>query len=94
LKEIADTKFECLKSPFEITQLLRGHEFVYLDSLLQHDFLQAKEELPHVFKYFEQTFILYITFLKMLPEYIPDVPYTIFSDYFSIWKDLVILMPF
>lgn len=60
-------------SPYELTQTLRGSEFIYLDSLLQHEYENPQEEFPAAVHYFVMHFRFYIKLLKMIPELLPEV---------------------
>jgi len=67
------SNFTCFENSHEITQYLRGTEYIYIDCLLQFEYKNPKEELPYVFKYFEIFFQAYAKFLNMIPDYIQDV---------------------
>ena len=67
------TNFECLQSPNDITQLLRGVDYINLDALLQHEFKNPKEEIPLVFEFLTHHMKIFIKFLQILPDYFQDV---------------------
>lgn len=72
LQEVVASNFTNLASSFEITQYLRGSEYVYVDCLLQFEYKNPKEELPYVFKYLDVFLQAHVKFLNMLPDYYQD----------------------
>jgi hypothetical protein len=68
-----DSNFTCFTSANEITQFLRGDEYVYVDCLLQNEYADPFEEIPHVLKYIKVFFDFYIKYMRALPDYLPEV---------------------
>eukprot|EP00331_Platyophrya_macrostoma_P020041 CAMPEP_0176473366 /NCGR_PEP_ID=MMETSP0127-20121128/42273_1 /TAXON_ID=938130 /ORGANISM="Platyophrya macrostoma, Strain WH" /LENGTH=279 /DNA_ID=CAMNT_0017868367 /DNA_START=16 /DNA_END=855 /DNA_ORIENTATION=+ len=69
---LAQGLINSFKSCHEITQTLRGSEFIFLDALLAHEYENPAQEFPTSLKYFINYFKLYIHLLKMIPEYLSD----------------------
>jgi hypothetical protein len=68
-----DANFLCFTSANEITQFLRGEEYVFVDCLLQNEYSDPLEEIPSVLKYIKVFFDFYVKFMRNLPDYLPDV---------------------
>lgn len=72
-KYLSNGLLNSFSSVHEMTQTLRGTDFIYLDGVLQHEYSNPKEEFPASVDYFLKHFKLYIQLLKMIPEFLPDV---------------------
>ena len=73
LRNIIDKDFECFENAFEITQILRGRLYVWVDFLMSHDYKANSNEVQLAHDFFKLFLEIIVAWLKKIPTLLKAV---------------------